>query len=129
MQTAERVRKILSTRGLTLYQVSRRSAEIFGRSSLYFIPQRLYHELEIGAFKPNIHQLAALSRISNYCLSDWLVVFGFRLDDIPRLQLLIPGGARSCSIHPFTTESSGSLGWPTGFPPLSRPQSGRWANY
>lgn len=90
MQTAERVRKILSTRGLTLYQVSRRSAEIFGRSSLYFIPQRLYHELEIGAFKPNIHQLAALSRISNYCLSDWLVVFGFRLDDIPRLQLLIP---------------------------------------
>ena len=89
-QTAGRVRNILSTRGLTLYQVSQRSAEIFGRSSLYFIPQRLYHELEIGAFKPNIHQLAALSRISNYCLSDWLSVFGFRLDDIPRLQLLIP---------------------------------------
>jgi hypothetical protein len=90
MQTAERVRTILSTKGLTLYQVSRRSAEMFGRSSLYFIPQRLYHELEIGAFRPNIHQLAALSRISNYRLSDWLIVFGFRLDDIPRLQLLIP---------------------------------------
>lgn len=90
MQIADRVRQILATRGLTLYQVSQRSAEIFGPSSLYFIPQRLYHELGIGALNPNIHQFAALSRISNYRLSDWLTVFGFRLDDIPRLQLLIP---------------------------------------
>ncbi|MGH9723477.1 MAG: hypothetical protein ACRD41_00285 [Candidatus Acidiferrales bacterium] len=75
---------------MTLYQVSQRSAELFGRSSLYFIPQRLYRELAIGALSPNIHQLAAFSRISNYHLSDWLAVFGFRLDDIPRLQLLIP---------------------------------------
>jgi len=90
MQTAERVRLILASKGLTLYQVSRRSAEIFGPSSLYFIPQRLYHELAMGAQSPNIHQLAALSRISNYRLTDWLAVFGFRLDDIPRLQLLIP---------------------------------------
>jgi hypothetical protein len=90
MQTADRVRQVLSTRGLTLYQASQRSAEIFGQSSLYFIPQRLYHELASGALSPNIHQLAAFSRISNYRLSDWLAVFGFRLDDIPRLQLLIP---------------------------------------
>jgi hypothetical protein len=90
MQTADRVRQILSSRGLTLYEVSQRSAEIFGRSSLYFIPQRLYHELAIGVLSPNIHQLAAFSRISNYRLSDWLAVFGLPLDDIPRLQLLIP---------------------------------------
>ena len=90
METAERVRQILSTRSLTLYQVSQRSAEIFGRSSLYFIPQRLYHELAIGVLSPNLHQLAALSRISNYRLSDWLAVFGFRLDDIPKLQSLVP---------------------------------------
>jgi hypothetical protein len=90
MQTADRVRQILSSRGLTLYQVSQRSAEIFGHSSLYFIPQRLYHELAIGSLSPNIHQLAAFSRISNYRLADWLAVFGFRLDDIPRLQVLIP---------------------------------------
>jgi hypothetical protein len=90
METADRVRQILSTRDLTLYQVSKRSAELFGRSSLYFIPQRLYHELAMGVFSPNLHQLAALSRISNYRLSDWLAVFGFRLDDIPKLQLLVP---------------------------------------
>jgi hypothetical protein len=90
MEIVDRVRQILATRGLTLYQVSQRSAEVFGESSLYFIPQRLYHELGIGALNPNIHQFAALSRISNYRISDWLAAFGFRLDDIPRLQLLIP---------------------------------------
>ena len=89
METAERVRQILATRGLTLYQVSKRSAELFGRSSLYFIPQRLYRELAIGVLSPNLHQLAALSRISNYRLSDWLAVFGFRLDDIPKFQSLV----------------------------------------
>jgi hypothetical protein len=90
MQTADRVRQILSSRGLTLYQVSQRSAEIFGQSSPYYIPQGLYHELSIGALSPKIHQLAAFSRISNYRLCDWLAIFGFRLDDIPRLQLLTP---------------------------------------
>ena len=38
MQTADRVRQILSNRGLTLYQVSYRSAELFGQSSPYYIP-------------------------------------------------------------------------------------------
>jgi hypothetical protein len=90
MQTTDRVRQILSTRGLTLYQVSRRSAELFGRSSPYFIPQGLYHELSAGTLSLNIHRFLALSRISNYRLCDWLAVFGYRLDDIPRLQLLIP---------------------------------------
>lgn len=89
MQTADRVRQILSTRGLTLYQVSQRSAELFGPSSPYYIPQRLYQELAIGALSPNIHQLIAFSRVTNYRLCDWLAVFGFRLDDIPRFQLQI----------------------------------------
>jgi hypothetical protein len=87
MQTADRVRQILLTRGLTLYQVSRRSAEIFGHSSPYYIPQGLYSALDAGVQSPNIYQLAALSRISGYRLSDWLAVFGFRLDEIPRVQL------------------------------------------
>jgi hypothetical protein len=92
MQTADRVRQILSNRGLTLYQVSQRSAELFGPSSPYYIPQRLYQELATGALSPNIHQLIAFSRVTNYRLCDWLAVFGFRLDDIPRLQLQIARG-------------------------------------
>jgi hypothetical protein len=87
MGTADRVRQILSTKGLTLYRVSQRSAEIFGQSSPYFIPQHLYFDLAIAGLIPSIHQLMALSRISNYRLCDWMAVFGFRLDDIPRLQV------------------------------------------
>ena len=33
--------------------------------------------------------MIAFSRVTNYRLCDWLAVFGFRLDDIPRLQLQI----------------------------------------
>lgn len=39
---------------------------------------------------PSIHQMLALSHITNYGLSDWLEVFGIDLDLIFRLQLLMP---------------------------------------
>jgi hypothetical protein len=90
MGTIDRVRQILSAKGLTLYRVSQQSAEIFGRSSPYFIPQRLYFELAAGGTQPSIHQLVALSRFSNHRLCDWMAVFGFHLDDIPQHQLGIP---------------------------------------
>ena len=90
MGIADRVRQILSTKGLTLYRVSQRSAEIFGRSSPYFIPQRFYSDLAGHDLRPSIQQLLAFSRITDYRLCDWLAVFGFRVDDIPKLQLGIP---------------------------------------
>jgi hypothetical protein len=89
-RTAERVRQILSSRGLTLYRVSRQSADIFGRLSPSFIPHSLYYDLAVSSFSPGIQQLLALSRITNYRLSDWLAVFGFDLDAIPRLQCMVP---------------------------------------
>jgi hypothetical protein len=87
---ADRVRQILSTRGLTLYQASRHSAEMFGRSSPYYLPHHLYSNLAAPLRCPSIHQVVALSRISNYRLRDWLAVLGFHLEDIPRLQSLLP---------------------------------------
>ena len=87
---AERVRQILSSRGLTLYRVSRRSAEIFGKLSPFFVPHSLYYDLAVSSLSPGIQQLLALSRITNYRLSDWLAVFGFDLDAIPRLQCMVP---------------------------------------
>ena len=90
METADRVRQILSTKGLTLYRVSQRSAEIFGHSSPYFIPEHLYFDIAAVNLRPSIQQLLAFSRISNYRLCDWMAIFGFRLDDIPRLQLGVP---------------------------------------
>jgi hypothetical protein len=87
---ADRVRQILSSRGLTLYQVSQRSAEMFGGSSAHYIPHHFYSDLLFPSRSPSIHQFEALSRISNYRLCDWLAVFGFHLDNIPRLQPLLP---------------------------------------
>lgn len=90
MNRAEQVRQVLATKGLTLYRVSQRSAEIFGRSSPFHIPHNLYYDIADPSSSPNIHQLFALSRITNYRLCDWLAVSGFDLDLIPRLALLIP---------------------------------------
>jgi len=89
-RTAERVRQILSSRGLTLYRVSRQAADTFGRLSPSFIPDSLYYDLTASSLSPSIQQLLALSRITNYRLSDWLAVFGFDLDAIPRLQCMVP---------------------------------------
>ena len=90
MDRAEQVRQILATRGLTLYRVSQRSAEIFGRSSRFYVPHNLYYDVADPALIPNIHQMLALSHITNYRLYDWLRVFGFDMEQTSRLQLSIP---------------------------------------
>src|SRR5882757_7981902 len=87
---AEQIRQILTTRGLTLYRVSQLSAEVFGPSSKFHVPHNLYYDVAGPSLIPTIHQILALSHITNYRLYDWLAVFGFDLDHISRLQLLIP---------------------------------------
>jgi hypothetical protein len=86
----ERIRSILASKSLTLHQASRRSETLYGRSSPYFIPHNLYFDLRLETFSPSIHQFFALSRISGYRLGDWLRVFGFHLEDLSRLQILLP---------------------------------------
>jgi hypothetical protein len=90
MDMAQQVREILSARGLTLYNVSRRSVEIFGRSSKFRVSQNLYSDLANLSLKPTIYQILALSHITHYRLADWLKVFDLDLDTISRLQLRIP---------------------------------------
>jgi hypothetical protein len=85
----DRVRSILDGKGLTIHELSRLSERTFGQSSRYFISPNFYYDLRIGTVFPNIYQLFALSHFSNYVLVDWLRVFGFQLDDIPRLQTLL----------------------------------------
>jgi len=86
-ELAARVKSILARRSLTLYQVSERSAALFGQSSPHYLPHNLYYDLRHGSFTPSIFQLFALSRISSYRLTDWLRVFGFEVGVIPRLQI------------------------------------------
>jgi hypothetical protein len=90
MNRALQVREILSTRGLNLFAVSRQSAEIFGRSSEFYVPHNLYYDLAQSSSKPTIYQVLALSRITRYRVADWLKVFGIDLDRIFGLQPLIP---------------------------------------
>ena len=87
---AERVRAILDDKRLTLYQVSQQSEELYGRSSPFFLPHNLYFDLRAGSFRPSIHQISALSRISGYRVVDWLRVFGYSLEEITRFQVLLP---------------------------------------
>ena len=89
-QRATRVREILAGRGLSLYQVSQRSADLFGRSSRFYIPHNLYSEIERTAATPTIHQIVALSRVTNFLLIDWLAAFGIDLDVVFATQVAIP---------------------------------------
>ena len=88
-ELVERVKAILASKGLTLYQVSQRTRSLYGRSSPYFLPHNLYYDLGLGTFSPSLHQLFALSRISDCRFNDWLRVFGFNPEDIARLQVVL----------------------------------------
>jgi len=86
----EKVHAILRSKKLSLYAVSQRSAELYGRSSPHFVPHNLYYDLRSGRFSPSVHQIVSLSRISGYRLRDWLRVFGLDLENITRLQVQLP---------------------------------------
>lgn len=87
---AIRTRNILSARGLTLSEVARRSREMHPDDTRFHVPPNLYHTLQHKGFSPSIQQLFVLSRFSGYRLVDWLAVFGVILDDLPRLQAVLP---------------------------------------
>jgi hypothetical protein len=88
-ELVERVKAILASKGLTLYQVSQRARSLYGRSSPYFLPHNLYYDLGLRTFSPSLHQILALSNISGCRFNDWLRVFGFNPEDIARLQVLL----------------------------------------
>src|SRR5437660_1703636 len=89
-EIAERVKSVLETRGVTLYQVCHKAETIYGHASPYCLPHNLYYGIRLGTYSPTVHQLFALSRITNYRLADWFLTFGFDLEQIPRLQALLP---------------------------------------
>jgi transcriptional regulator with XRE-family HTH domain len=88
-EVVERVKEILDSKGLTLYQISEQTRSLYGPSSPYFLPHNLYYNIGLGTFSPSLHQLFALSKISDYRFNDWLCVFGFNPEDIVRLQVFL----------------------------------------
>ena len=112
---AEKVQAILASKGLTLYRASQQSVALYGRSSPYFLPHNLYYDLRGGSFRPSVHQIFALSRISGYRAADWLRVFGFDLEDITRLQILLPS-KRTMILDTSLTDPKEWILWPHNRP-------------
>jgi hypothetical protein len=108
--TAERVERILATRGLTLSEVSRELRERYARTPHYLVPHNFYYDLGLAGYTPRIEQILALSRISNYRLTDWLAVFGLHLDDLPRLQAEFPSPRTSLLDH-TAYDRAAWIGW------------------
>ena len=110
LELAERVKSILATKQLTLHQASQTSATLFGRGSAYYLPHNLYYDLSHGHFSPSLFQLVAFSRISNYRLRDWLRVFGFDIEAIPRLQIHL-GSRRTALLESSLDDPSSRIRW------------------
>src|SRR5260370_7835723 len=89
LELLNRVRSILDRTGLMIYDLSKLSEKVFGQSSRHFISHNFYYDLRMGKVYPNIYQVFSLSCFSNYRLVGWLRVFGFGLDELPRLQTLV----------------------------------------
>lgn len=87
---AARARRIFAAAGLSISEVARASRNLFSDDARFHIPPNLFHAIEQRGFSPSIQQLFVLSRLSAYRLADWLMVFGIFLDDIPRLQAVLP---------------------------------------
>lgn len=84
---SRRLKAFLRSLELTVYQISQiTSRPPFGKGTRAYIRDALYAEIESGQM-PDIHQLAALAKLSGYRLVDWLALFGYHVDDILRLQL------------------------------------------
>ena len=115
-ELVERVKAILASKSLSLYQVSRGATRLYGRSSPHFLPHNWYYDLGLRTFSPSLHQLFALSRVSGFGFNDWLRVFGFYPEDIARLQVLLPSKR--------TTLLDGSLDDPESWIPWFQNRSG-----
>jgi hypothetical protein len=107
---AERVRLILSARGLSLADVSRASRSLVPGGPLRHIPHNFYSSLRNRLFSPSLYQVLALSTLSGYRLVDWLTVFGFSLDDVPRLQASLPA-LRTVELDTRVYQTGASIPW------------------
>jgi transcriptional regulator with XRE-family HTH domain len=95
---------------MTLSHVSKATRTLFGGGPHYHIPHNLYFDLRDERFTPSIHQFAALSAVSGYAITDWLRVFGFQLDYIPRLQILL-SFPRTVLLDSSVYDRNASIAW------------------
>ena len=82
----ESIRNILCQDGRTTTQLSAATRRRYGSRSPYFVPETFLYQLRSGV-TPHVCQIVALSESTGYRFVDWLRIFGFDLQQIPRLQI------------------------------------------
>lgn len=82
----ESIRNILCQDGRTITQLSAATRRRYGSNSPYFVPETFLYQLRSGV-TPHVCQIVALSESTGYRFVDWLRIFGFDLQQIPRLQV------------------------------------------
>jgi hypothetical protein len=90
LELSDRVRSFLATWGLSLAELSRQSRSTFPANPRFRIPPNFYDVLRRPSFSPSLHQVYALSMLTDFALADWLSVFGFSFDDAARFQASFP---------------------------------------
>lgn len=81
---------LLASAGLTLHSASLESERLYGVDSPFRIPHTLYHFLDTSpVFRPNLHEVAALSRISGYRFEDWLMALDLDLERLAAASSLL----------------------------------------
>ncbi|MBS1852807.1 MAG: hypothetical protein JST79_18030 [Acidobacteria bacterium] len=100
----------MASKNLTLHHASYASESLFGKSSPFVLPHNLYYDLGSNTFTPSLHQLFALSQISGYRLTDWMRVFGFDVDDLTRLRVLLPVN-RTTRLEVIVDDSNAWVEW------------------
>jgi hypothetical protein len=82
-----RLKAFLESLDLTMYHVSQVTAKTpFGKGTRSHIRDAFYAELDSGQ-TPDIHQVAALAKITGHRFIDWLALFGYHVGDLLKLQL------------------------------------------
>ncbi len=103
---ADRVQRILASRGLSLANLSRAS----GSNRPGHIPHSFYSSLRKSSFSPSLYQLHSLSRLTGYRLVDWFALFGVSLDNVSRFQVFFPS-LRTVEIDPRIYHAQAPLPW------------------
>jgi hypothetical protein len=83
---AQSIANILRQSGYTVAELSTRTRKRHGSRSPYFIPPTFLYKLRSGV-TPHICQIVALSESTGYAFVDWMRIFGFDMQQIPRLQV------------------------------------------
>jgi transcriptional regulator with XRE-family HTH domain len=89
-EISHRIQTVLSSRKLSMAEISRQSRVRFKGHSLFWIPAHFYQAMHHVSFSPSLHQLFAFSVLTNYRLTDWVRLFGFSFDEGIRFQAAWP---------------------------------------